>query len=165
MSARGREIGRLQRRRAAAFAATAPGLGETCSGALADKRALELRDGPEHVKDEHAARCGRVDALGQRDQPDPASLELLGSGDQLRERTRQPVELPDHQSVALAQHVAEDTGELGAIVTGARCALGEDPLATGTAQSVQLQLRALVGGADPRIADPHERHAFSEAVG
>src|SRR3546814_6581083 len=62
-----------------------------------------------------------------------------------------------------------------ALVTGVqKCALpifararrlfGEHPLAAGPPQRIELELGVLVAGADPGIADPHERLIFSKLV-
>src|SRR3546814_7611613 len=86
-------------------------LHEPRGSSLADQGTLELRDGAEHVKGEHATRRCRVDALGQRHQPDLLALQILGRGDQLLERAGEAVELPNNQRVACAQHVFQNRTE------------------------------------------------------
>src|SRR3546814_5056872 len=85
-----------------------------------DLGTLELRDGAEHVKGEHATRRCRVDALGQRHQPDLLALQILGRGDQLLERAGEAVELPNNQRVACAQHVFQNARQFGPVIARAR---------------------------------------------
>src|SRR3546814_4210088 len=66
-----------------------------------DQGTLELRDGAEHVKGEHATRRCRVDALGQRHQPDLLALQILGRGDQLLERAGEAAERSEEHTSEL----------------------------------------------------------------
>lgn len=84
---------------------------EARRGSLADDAALEFCERREDVKDETAASGGRVDAVGKRPETDAARLELLHGLDQLPQRARQPIELPDDQRVSLA-HVVDGRPEL-----------------------------------------------------
>src|SRR3546814_10339194 len=103
---------------------------DVCSSALsslADQGTLELRDGAEHVEGEHSTRRCRVDALGQRHQPDLLALQILGRGDQLLERAGEAVELPNNQRVACAQHVFQNARQFGPVIARARRLFGEHP--------------------------------------
>lgn len=146
------------------LAAAPARLGKAGSRAFADQGALELRNRSEHMEHEHAARRGGVDALGQRHQPDAAFLQVLGRGHQLFQRAGEPVEFPHDQYVATAQHVVENPRQLGTVCLGAGRLLRMDLLAAGTAECVELELRRLVGGADPGIPDPHLALLFSKPV-
>lgn len=77
-----------------------------------------MRDRPEYMEYEHAARRGGIDALGQRHPPDAALFEIPGRGDQLLQRPGEPIELPHDQYVAPAQHVVEHAREFGPIGFG-----------------------------------------------
>jgi hypothetical protein len=61
------------------------------------------------------------------------------------------VELPDDQGVARAQLV-QDLGEGGPVGVCATGGLGEDPVAAGPLEGVDLELGVLVGGGDPGVA-------------
>src|SRR3546814_6312751 len=134
---------------------------DVCSS---DLGTLELRDGAEHVKGEHATRRCRVDALGQRHQPDLLALQILGRGDTLLERAGEAVELPNNQRVACAQNAFQNARQFGPFIARARRLFGEHSLAAGPPQRIELELGVLVAGAEPGIADPHERLIFSKLV-
>ena len=57
-------------RRPASGAANTPRGGEARLGALADQAALELRQRPEHVKDQPALRGRSIEGFGQAAKPD-----------------------------------------------------------------------------------------------
>src|SRR3546814_12577170 len=86
---------------------------------------LELRDGAEHVKGEHATRRCRVDALGQRHQPDLLALQILGRGDQLLERAGEAAELPNNTRVACAPNVFQNARPLGPDIDRKRAGRGK----------------------------------------
>ena len=62
------------------------------------------------------------------------------------------VQFPDDQGVTGAQLV-QDLGEDRAVGAGAAGGLNKHPVAAGTFESVDLELRVLVGGGDPGIAE------------
>jgi hypothetical protein len=64
----------------------------------------------------------------------------------------EPVQLPNHEGVTGTQLV-QDLGEGGAVAAGAAGSLSEHPVAAGTLQGVDLELRVLVGGGDAGIAE------------
>ena len=122
--------------------------------ALADHAALELGQGREQVEHQPAARGGGVDRLGQRAQADALLAHGLDGLDQLLERARQAIQLPDHQRVALA-HVAECRLELGPLTLRAGGLLLVDLGAPGRGERIQLQGEILLLGRDPGVADEH----------
>lgn len=79
---------------------------ETGPCPLADDRALELSQGAEDVEHQLTARGGGVDRLGQGSEANPLPFHRLNGLDQLLDRPREPVELPDHKRVAGA-HVVD----------------------------------------------------------
>lgn len=63
----------------------------------------------------------------------------------------QSVEAPDHDRVSRAEEVQQvrELGPLG----GGGCLLNENPPATGFTPRIELQLRVLFAGRDPRVAE------------
>jgi hypothetical protein len=85
-------------------------------------------------------------------EPD-AALGQAGNGvDQVAERPPQPVQLPYQQGVARAELVKELL-EGGAVGAGAAGGLGEDPVAAGALDGVDLEVWLLVGGGDADVAE------------
>jgi len=58
----------------------------------------------------------RVDRLGQRPKGDATLLQFLDDADQMRQRSAEPIEFPDHQDVAFPQ-VGHACLEAGPVVT------------------------------------------------
>jgi hypothetical protein len=113
--------------------------------------AFELGQGREHVEHELAAGGGGVDCLLEAAEPD-AALGQVGDGvDQVAQGAAEAIQLPHHEGVAGAQLV-EQLGEGGAVGAGAAGGLGEDPVAAGVLEGVDLELGVLVGGGDAGIA-------------
>ena len=82
-----------------------------------------------------------------------AALGQAGDGvDQVAQRPAQPVRLSHRQGVARAELVQEllEGGPVGA---GAAGGLGEDPVAAGRGEGVDLQVGLLVGGGDAGVAE------------
>jgi hypothetical protein len=132
-----------QHRRPAAAAAAGAGRGQPGAGALADQVAFELGQGGEHVEDELAARSGGIDRLLQAAKPDTALSEVGDGVDQVPQRPAQPIKLPHHQGVAgaeLVQGLVEDW----AVGAGAAGRFGEDPVAAGRGEGVDLEVWLLV---------------------
>ena len=73
---------------------------------------------------------------------------------QLGEGTRQAIELPNDQHVALAGDI-EDTGELGSVDFCSRCFLGEDAIALRFLERDALKLGVLLDGRDAGISYAH----------
>ena len=73
------------------------------------------------MEDEKAARRRGVDRLGQDCRPAPLFSQFAVYGlDQVRERTREAVELPDDQDIARS-HEGEGLRQAGAIVLALKC--------------------------------------------
>jgi hypothetical protein len=68
------------------------------------------------------------------------------------EGAAEPVQLPHDQGVAVAELV-QDMGKGGAVAAGAAGGLGEDAVAAGTLEGIDLELGLLVGGGDAGIAE------------
>ena len=67
---------------------------------LLDQRPLELRQRPEDVEQQFALRRGGIDLLGERAERNAALLEARHRGQQMRQRSAEPIQLPDHQAIA-----------------------------------------------------------------
>jgi hypothetical protein len=72
-------------------------------GALRHQGVLELGDGAEDVKKHAPGGGGRVDALVEDDQVDPAGPEFVGETDRVLERATKAVELGDEELVATSR--------------------------------------------------------------
>ena len=70
---------------------------------------LELCQGAEDMEQELALRRGGIH-LGQRTKRDPACLEIVHCAQQMRQRSAQTVQLPDHQAVAYIPGPATNHG-------------------------------------------------------
>jgi hypothetical protein len=64
----------------------------------------------------------------------------------------EPVQLPDDQGVAGAE-LLEELLEGGPVGAGAAGGLGEDPVAAGALEGVDLEVWLLVGGGDAGVAE------------
>jgi ABC-type sugar transport system substrate-binding protein len=95
------------------------------------------------VEDELAAWGGGVDRLLEAAEPDVAVGEPSDGVDQVTKGAAEPVQFPDDQGVAGAKLVQELL-EGGPVSAGAASRLGEHPVAAGTLQGVDLELRLLV---------------------
>jgi hypothetical protein len=108
--------------------------------------------GGDHVEGQLAAGGGGVDRLLQAAEPDAAVGQARDGVDQVPQRPAKPVQLPHHQGVAgaeLVQELLEDW----AVGVGAAGGLGEDPVAAGALQGVDLEVGLLVGGGDAGVAE------------
>ena len=65
--------------------------------------ALELREGPHHLHHHPACRAGRVDRFGQTPESRANFRELLHDREQVAQRARQPIQLPDNDHVTGAK--------------------------------------------------------------
>ena len=81
---------------------------------LAQYVAFELGEGGEDMKRQLATRRGGVNVLGEGMQFDPTLIKHDGGVDQLSERPRQAVELPDDDDIAFASAIQE-FHQLGAV--------------------------------------------------
>jgi hypothetical protein len=72
--------------------------------------------------------------------PYTPALQVFSGFDELLERPRQPIELPDDEHVALAQHVAQKARQLRPIGASAGGLLDHDPFAARLAQLLAIVL-------------------------
>jgi hypothetical protein len=96
----GRQLAGRQGRRAAARTAPSAGSVQPGPGALADDGAFKLGQTCEDVEHQPAPGRGGLDGLGEGAEPDLPCRQVLDRLDELRQRPRQAVELPDHQGIA-----------------------------------------------------------------
>ena len=104
------------------------------------------------MKDQFPTARGRVHAFSQALKTNLAPRKRIDRFDQMLERTTEAVQFPDHQCVSipcvfdgLRQTLTGIDGTAGDIV--------KDLFAAGLLKSVFLQVRILVGGGNPCIAD------------
>jgi hypothetical protein len=134
------------------------GRGETGHGALAEEVALELGQGGEDAEHEPPGDARGIDAAGQHPEADAAGLQRAHQLHHMGERAADPVQLPDHERIAGADHV-QRTGEAGSVGDGTATRVLVDPLRldAGGEQRVALQGEALLGRGHPHVADQHRR--------
>lgn len=78
----------------------------------------------EHVEQQFTRlRCG-VHAFGQRSERDMSLTQRIDDGQQLRQRSAEPIQLPDNQHAARLNE-RQHQGQASAIILGARCAILE----------------------------------------
>lgn len=126
---------------------------ETCLSPFDNQRPLELSKRPEHRQHEPSTGRGRVDSLGQRAQMNPPARQRLYEFQQVLERPGQTVEPPHDQGVAWPQ-VSKTLVEFRA--RGHRAAdplIHERLLHASRVERVELEARALLDSAHPRISD------------
>jgi hypothetical protein len=97
------------------------------------------------VEDELAAGGSGVDRLLETAEPNPMVGEAGDGVDQMPQGPAEAVEFPDDEGVTGAQPV-QDLAEGGAVGAGAAGGLGEDSVAAGRREGVDLELGVLVGG-------------------
>lgn len=91
-------------RLAAAFAAELLGDFQPGAGALDGQLALHFGKARHDVEEEPPGWCAGVDGVGEAPELDTVLVQIADQIDQLLDRPAQPVELPDDQSIAFAQH-------------------------------------------------------------
>ena len=97
-------------------------------------------------------RGGGVDCLLEAAEPNPTVGEAGDGVDQVAQGAAEAVEFPDDQGVTGPQLV-QDLLESGSVGAGAAGGLGEDPIAAGSGEGVDLELGVLVGGGDAGVAE------------
>jgi hypothetical protein len=97
---------------------------EPCLHALLDQRPLELRECPDDVKQQLALRHGGVDLFGERAESETALLQIRYRGQQMRQGSAEPIQLPDHQAIAGADE-RQRLAQAGAVATTAARAVLE----------------------------------------
>ena len=105
--------------------------------ALAQEIALEFRQCGKQMERQFATRRRGVDVLGEGLQFDATLMEQGHGVDKLAERTRQAVQLPDNNHVALAR-VIEQPQQLRPVDLGPGRLLLIDAAALGACERIQL---------------------------
>lgn len=142
---------------ASAYAALLASGFESADRALSHHGTLELCEEPDDLHHHSAGRRGGVYRFGQASEAGAFTIEGLDDGQQVLERAREPVELPDHHDIAITQ-IVEQMMQLGPVPAATGGLFLEDGLAAGGFQGLQLEIVVLVLGRDPRVADDHELH-------
>jgi hypothetical protein len=145
---------------AAAMPTATPCRGQSGLDPFLDQRAFELRERPENVEQQLALRRGGIHLLGQRTKGDATLLQIGHRGQQMRQRSAEPVQLPDHQAVARSDE-SQRLGQPGTVTAASSRVILEqvaliDP---GGEQRVTLQVHDLpvTAGGDAHVADQHVR--------
>lgn len=84
----------------ATLAPARPCCRQASHGALADQLPLEFSQRPENTEHELAPGGRRVDALGERPEPDLLRLEIIDQGEEVLERPPEPVQTPHNDHIA-----------------------------------------------------------------
>lgn len=111
---------------------------------LADQRTFELGHGSEHLEHELASRGSSVDGLGQRPDARAAPLQLLENLEQMAQRSRNTVELPDDEHITGLERLERGL-KLGTVLDRGELLL-VDLADTVTLERVELKARFLVNG-------------------
>ena len=125
-----------------------------------DQRPLELRQRAEDMEKKLTLGCRGVHLLGQRTEGDAAFLEAGYRGEEVGQRSAEPVQLPDNQTVVGAYESKRlgQAGSVAATTTGS--ILKQVTLVdTGGEERVALQVQHLTValGGDAHVADQHVR--------
>src|SRR5208283_3218451 len=125
-------------------------------GAFGDQRPFELRDGAQDLQREHALRRGGVDRIAKAAEVRAEHFQLLDDGQQVADRAREAVQ-PDHDQGLAWANVAQKASQHRSFAVGAGGVLFQDRVTACRAELVELGIRALLLGGDPRIADQAAR--------
>ncbi len=101
-----------------------------------------------------AGACGRVDVLLEAFKTDALRFQSYDGVDQMPERSPQPIQAPDHQSVATSQ-VADGSSKTRTLGFRPRNVIGEELLAACLFETVQLKVESLIVRGDAGVADQH----------
>src|SRR5579875_784786 len=115
------------------------------------------------MKYQSAAGTSGVDRLGERTEPDAALLQVVDDLHQILERAGEPVEFPDHQRIALAQH-SQAGNQFRAVTAGASGLLLEHLLAAARRQGILLKRRVLVLRANASVANDHQTYLICTLI-
>jgi len=134
------------------------------AGAFDGEFSFHLGKGSHDVEEEPTGRGSGIDLVSEGAEPEPGVLELVGERNQIFYASPQPVEFPDDEGVPVAE-MFERLVQAGAGGFRAADGVGEDLLAAGVGQGVELQVEVLVACGDSGVADEHEApFQFSESV-
>src|SRR5829696_2470341 len=133
-----------------------PGLGDPLLLALQHEVPLELGDGAQQVEHQPPGRGGGVEVHRQNMQTHLFALQGLSEGDEIGHGAGQPVQLCDHQHVALPREV-DGLGK-GFPRTGGARLLSEDAFDPCLLEIafLSLETRFLLKGGGPRVADQQD---------
>jgi hypothetical protein len=123
--------------------------------ALPNQVALKLSQGGEDVEDEPAGRGVRLDAFREGHEPDSPALQVAHNPNQVRQRSAEAVEPPDHQDIPRPERL-EAAFELWPCGRLSRGVLLVDERAAVATEGVELQIEVLVIGRDAGVSDKHK---------
>lgn len=125
--------------------------------ALADRFALELSEGGEHVEQHPAAGRAGVDGLGDGTKVGTLRLYGIRRVDELAETTAETVELPHGKGVARPE-IRDGCGEAGPVRLGAGSPVLVDRIGADACQGLGLQAEVLIARRYARVADDSPGH-------
>ena len=106
------------------------------------------------MEDQFPTAGCRIHAFLQTLKPNLARGERIDRFDQMFERSAEPVQFPNDQGIPLAC-IFQSLGQAFARIDGTAGDIAENLFAAVLLESVFLQVRILVGGGNPSIANPH----------
>jgi len=122
---------------------------------LPDHGPFELGKAPDHLHEHAPGRRGRIDGFGQTAEARPGRLNAFHNMEQVFERARQAVELPDHDHVVRPELV-EHPVERRPLPPATRGLFGKDPRGPGRPQRHFLHPGVLfVAFGHPCVAQNH----------
>ena len=138
--------------------AACPGCLQPFAYPLADDVSLHLRKGRLNLQKGATSRRRGVHRRVQRAKTDATLVEPVDESDELACKPPEAVEVLDDEDIARPQ-VIEARGEVGPLGCGARSAILENAVATGSVQRVELAMKHLAPfcRGDARVSD--ESHA------
>jgi hypothetical protein len=122
--------------------------------AFTDEVAFELSQAREEVEDELAGGRAGIDLLGERDEPDTASFEVVHDAHEIRQRAAEAIETPHHQSIPLAQCL-ESVRQLGPISVLAARVFLVDGFTAVSLECIDLEIKDLIIRRYSGVADMH----------
>lgn len=151
-------LANFERWRAAELLALLPGPRDAGLGSGEDQRPLELGNAAQDGQEQLAGRRGRITPrLSEAGEAAGGLFKLVDDIEQVAAGARQAVQARHHDRIPGAQCPHQPL-ELGAAIGRlAGALLGEDALAAGGLQCLNLLLMVLPTGADPGVTVPHRK--------
>ena len=123
-----------------------------------DDVAFEFGEGGHHGEAElplPGRGVGTGQDAGEDPQADAAAVQVVGDDQDVFDGAAEPVQPPDHQTVASVRaEMVQRGSKTGSVALAGGDLLLEDPSAAGLGEGVALQLVVLAVGGDPAQAGP-----------
>ena len=150
-------LGLLLRRQlgaASADSAFLPSQVQSNFGSFFEHGPFEFRERPHHLHHHPPCRRRRIDGFGQTAESRLGFPEAFHDGEHVAKGTRQPVEFPDHEDIALTK-VIQELVKFRPVPSSTGGLLAIDALTSGRLERGHLGGSVLVIGGDASIADLH----------